>query len=211
MTYYFLTKYANVELHTISPYFNLNSPNKILQIFDWAFFGRFLLIFLPLYTVNHYYWGLIDPKNYYSPFLAKYFNYFSVITSSILHTSNLFLHWLGISSLINGKIIYVINGKSLSMDVPCIGLGIMFFWIAFITAGASLARRKIAWCLGGLAAIWLINCLRVTILLYSLEKNWNIGRFVDAHDMFNYSAYAVILFFIWLESKSTSNNSVVLA
>ena len=95
------------------------------------------------------------------------------------------------------------------MDVPCIGLGIMFFWIAFITAGASLPVRKIAWCLGGLAAIWLINCLRVTILLYSLEKDWNIGQYVDAHDMFNYSAYIIILFFIWLESKSPGTNNDV--
>lgn len=119
----------------------------------------------------------------------------------------MFLHWLGISALVDGKLIYVINGKSLSMDVPCIGLGIMFFWVAFIIAGTSLAKRKIAWCIGGLIAIWLINCLRVTILLYSLEKDWNIGQYVDAHDMFNYTAYGVILMFIWIESRSTYNEN----
>lgn len=183
-------------------FFNLNSSKKISQVFGWSFFGRFLLIFLPLYCINHYYWGLIDPKNYYVPFLADHLNYFSVITSSILQTSNVFLHGLGISSLVDGKLIFVIGGKSLSMDVPCIGLGIMFFWVAFIIAGTSSIKHKIKWCMGGLGAIWLINCLRVTILLYSLEKDWNLGKYVDAHDMFNYAAYVVILMLIWVESKS---------
>ncbi len=189
----------------------MSTSKKISPFFDWSFFGRFLLIFLPLYFINNFYWGLIDPKNYYSPFLANYLNYFSVITASILHTSNVFLHGLGISSLVYGKIIYVINGKSLSMDVPCIGLGIMFFWIAFITAGSSATRHKITWCLGGVASIWVINCLRVTILLYSLEKDWNIGKYVDAHNMFNYAAYSLILILIWFESKNSRINKTVMA
>ncbi|MCY7421439.1 MAG: exosortase/archaeosortase family protein [Chitinophagaceae bacterium] len=188
----------------------LTASKKISQSFDWAYFKRFLLIFIPLYYCNLYYWGLIDPKNYYSLFLATHFNYFSVITASILHTSNVFLHWLAVNTLVQGKLIYVVNGTSLSMDVPCIGLGIMFFWIAYIAAGIKTIKHKIQWCLGGLAAIWLLNCLRVTVLMYSLENSWNIGQYVDAHDLFNYAAYSIILLFIWLEGKSKNENPSLL-
>ena len=184
----------------------LTVSKKILQSFDWAYFKRFLLIFIPLYYCNLYYWGLTDPRNFYSPFLAKYFNYFAVITSSILHTSNAFLHGLAFNSMVQGKLIYVATGTSLSMDVPCIGLGIMFFWIAYIAAGTKTLKHKIQWCAGGLSAIWLINCLRVTLLMYSLENKWNIGEYVDAHDLFNYAAYCIILLFIWMEGKSKNTN-----
>jgi len=167
------------------------------RLFDWKFFVRFIGIYIVLYYGNLLFWGIIDPKNYYSPFADKYLNYISLLITSVFGFSSMIIHFFGVDTIVDGRYLFIPNGTALYMDQPCLGLGVMFFWIAFIFAAKNPATFKIKWAIIGVLSIWLINCARVTLLFFALEKNWAIGR-LDAHDMFNYAAYVVIALLIWL-------------
>lgn len=177
-----------------------------------AYLVKFALIFIPLYYFNLFFWGITDPRNYYSPFADHYLNYISLITASILHTSNFINHLLGIHSVVQGNVIGVYNVASLTMEPPCVGLGIMSFWVALILPYKSSLKRRIYWCIGGVIAIWFINCCRVSLLMYSLQKNWNTAKYIDEHDLFNYAAYAVVLLLIYLFNTDSNrkNNELVM-
>ncbi len=171
---------------------------KIGSYIDLAFFGKFLLIFIPLYFANLLFWGLVDPNNYYSFFIDNYLNYFDWITATILHTSNLMVHAAGINAVVDGNLLVVKNSNILQMEPACIGISNMIFWIAFIFAGSNTVRYKIKWSLIGIGAIWLLNCIRVAGLLYVLEHNLISASNVDTHEEFNYATYAVIILLIWI-------------
>jgi exosortase/archaeosortase family protein len=78
----------------------------------------------------------------------------------------------------------------------------MSFWMAFILADNSRLKKKISWCLTGLAAIWFINCLRVAIILMAFEKDWKALTNLDQHTLFNVVAYLLIFFMIFLYHRS---------
>ena len=177
---------------------------SIYTFIDWKFLARLLLIFIPLYYINLFFWGITDPANHYSPFIDKHLNYIAAITSSILHASNVFNHIIGLPSVVNGNLIYVQNGAALQMEAACVGLNIMSFWVAYVLTGNTGFKHKLLWCATGIASIWLINCARVSVLLYSLQNNLDFTRYVNAHDMFNYAAYAIILVLIMVVKNYVS-------
>jgi len=90
----------------------------------------------------------------------------------------------------------------------CLGLGIFSFWTAFVLAQSLPIRKKILLTLGGIAGIWLLNCLRIGLLLVALEKDlkawkqsWSFIGKVNHHDLFNYACYTFILLMILLYYK----------
>jgi exosortase/archaeosortase family protein len=102
------------------------------------------------------------------------------------------------------------NGSIVGMAYHCLGLGVMSFWIAFIITAASKLKRKILWGLGGIAAIWLINCFRVTFLLMSLDYNWKDNSYLDHHSMFNLAAYSLILIMVYLYTSKNEKQALII-
>ena len=172
--------------------------------FDWQYFLRFVVIYLVLFYANQLFWGIVDPRNFYIPFADKYLNYIRLLIGSILGFSNQVIHLFGYNTVVDGLYLFKPGSTTLYMDQPCIGFGVMFFWIAFIWAAQSKStmRFKIKWSLIGLLSIWVINCTRVVLLFFALEKQWALARF-DAHDMFNYASYVAIILLIWAANANS--------
>jgi exosortase/archaeosortase family protein len=99
------------------------------------------------------------------------------------------------------------KSSGLRMVYRCVGYGVMSFWAAFVLANKSRLAKKIYWVLLGWIVIWIINCIRVVLLLTALEKNWSVNKYVDHHALFNIVAYGFIflLIFTYLYLDNPSN------
>jgi exosortase/archaeosortase family protein len=143
----------------------------------------------------------------YSSFLNEHVNYVSWLQTSIVETSNIIVHLTGINSYVGeGYTLYANNVPILFMANACAGLGIISFWLAFIIAQKNTVKKKINWCVAGVFSIWVINCLRISLLFIALQNKWQVNRFIDHHELFNLCAYCIIIMMMFLyhrESKKT--------
>ncbi len=177
--------------------------------FDVAYLLRFVLLFISIYAFNLMYVGLVLPVNLYSPFLDHYLNYIDGLRNTILFTSNQIAHAFGISSHIQHQFsLKVDHGTNLIVGDACLGLGVMSFWTAFIVADTTSLKRKLAWCLGGLGLIWIINCIRVAFILLAYEKNWKAVITMDHHTAFNILSYVLIFILILLYDRMKTGYSI---
>jgi exosortase/archaeosortase family protein len=180
--------------------------NRINKYFDVGYFFKFVSLVLIFYYFSIAYNGIVSTEGrHYSSFLDTYLNYIAWIRSSILHGSNIIAHIFGTDSLIVGSQLIKI-GKTIQVNIwlPCLGLGVISFWVAFVLIHNCNWRKKLIWCISGILAICFINCWRIALLLIALDNNWNESNFVDHHTLFNIVAYSFIIFLMFLY---TSNNT----
>ncbi len=74
----------------------------------------------------------------------------------------------------------------------CIGYGVMSFWLSFILANQLSLKRKIKWIVGGLLMIWIINVVRISLMLVAVNEKWQSPFNFDNHTWFNIVAYIAI-------------------
>ena len=136
-------------------------------------------------------------------FLRDHLNYIAWLRYSILHTSAVFTRLLGINCYVANEFVIRLSDKvkGLRMVYKCVGYGVMSFWGAFVIANKMQWLQKVCWTIGGWASIWLINCMRMTILLVALENNWPVNKYLDHHTLFNIVSYAFILLLISIYIK----------
>lgn len=176
------------------------------KLFDVSYSFKFLLRLAGLYLLfrlTNFLWiGLIAPGGIYSAFIDQYLNYVTFIKVSVLKTAGLMANVFGVSSHLIGNSTIKIEGASkLNMAWACCGLEIMSFWAAFTLADTTPWRTKLYWCLGGLFSIWLINCMRVTLLMIAMKNKWQNINSLSHHDTFNVAAYALVIFLMFIYYK----------
>jgi exosortase/archaeosortase family protein len=185
------------------------SQKSLLQYFDFRYFIRFLLLLLAFYFANRLFMEIGRPQGrLYSPFLRDNLHYVGWIRESILYVANLITHAFGFDTyMVDGKILKVVDGRSVIMARQCVGLEIMGFWMAFVLAHSCGLWRKVSWTVAGLFAICMINATRVAVLLIALEKDWQVITNIEIrHTMFNIAAYAcivVMIYFFYRQTKKT--------
>jgi exosortase/archaeosortase family protein len=124
--------------------------------------------------------------------------------------ASVIIHAFGINSSIEGsQVLKSTSGFGINLWLPCLGLGITSFWMAFIVSQKTSLINKFTWCVGGIAAIWFINCWRIALLLVSLDFGWESTQFIDHHGIFNIVAYglvvALVLMFNRQEQRKKTN------
>jgi exosortase/archaeosortase family protein len=180
---------------------------EVADYIDVEYFIKFVILFSCLYYFNLFFVGITQTGGLYFPFIAKHFNYVSGIQSSVINAANLIAHSIGISSYINSSFtIYNPDGSGVNMGWACAGLGVMSFWLAFVVSDKIDLKNKVIWALSGLFAIWIINCLRITLLLVALYSNWEDVHYIDHHQMFNILSYIVIGGMILFYQKQNSKS-----
>src|SRR5438128_1967844 len=98
-----------------------SSINKGYIIFITKFIGIFCLLYFGTLAVI----GLSTPESYYSPFVAHYLDYVSLLRSSLLHTTKTILAFFGFNTTYRDK--YTLMGEygGVRMVYTCIGYGVM--------------------------------------------------------------------------------------
>jgi exosortase/archaeosortase family protein len=177
-----------------------------VKYLDLNYLFKFLVVFLALYYFHIFFLGLTTPDGrFYSSFLETDLNYIAALRSSILHVSHVFLSFFHFNSYIEGTQIIRSSNAAVEVWLPCLGLGISSFWVAFVVAHKIAIKSKILWSVAGVALIWFINCWRIALLLLALDKDWYQNSLIDHHTAFNIVAYIVIGFMIFSFIRSTRN------
>ncbi|MBX3257762.1 MAG: exosortase/archaeosortase family protein [Chitinophagaceae bacterium] len=180
------------------------------RYFDVAFVVKFLLLFAAFYSANMFFVRTVTAGDaYYNAGIDRHFNYIRWITGSIMHSADFITRSLGFDTHVaDTKYFIASTGSRLVMAWQCVGLGILSFWLAFILANKMTLRKKIIWIVTGFLVVWVLNCIRTTLLMLALENNvkswkktWTIGKGLDHHDIFNYCCYILLLVLIYFFYK----------
>jgi exosortase/archaeosortase family protein len=176
-----------------------NIANKSLGIYLF----KFAFVFCILYYGTKLMIGLSIPGGYYSGIIQKYFNIASWLRGSLMHASSMLVNFIGFDSKIEGDyIIRIKHGTGVRIVYGCLGYGVMSFWVAFVFANAVTIKKKIVWIFGGCLLIWIINVLRISILLIAVNKHWKNSSNIDHHTLFNIAAYILIFVLIYFFDRS---------
>lgn len=193
--------------------------DNISEYLDIKFFIRFILLYLLLYYFTPFYVALADPKGLLSSQFINhhYVNYVSFLENAIINTANFFAHLLSLPSYViqahrsfyeSAPILKIDNGASIILTNGCLGLGVMSFWASFIISHDGQFKKKLLWTVFGVLVIFLINCFRITFLLYALQNKWQgIFEIIDHHTMFNLVSYCIIFLMIYSYSRARDGNN----
>ncbi len=192
---------------------SLTSAYKTVnRYFDISLVAKFLVLFAVFYYSNMYVVRLITPGESYNQFVDQNLNYIDWITVSIMHTSNFITQSVGLNTRVADTRYFIGENGRLVMAWQCVGLGIMSFWAAFILAHKMRTLKKVTWVIAGWLVVWILNCIRTTLLMVALESNvkewkrsWAIGKGLDHHDIFNYGCYILLLTLLYLFYKRRKN------
>ena len=147
--------------------------------------------------------GLTVPGGYYSPFLAEYFNYPSLLRYSLLNGTRLLVALFGFDAYLRDAYhVTMVNGRGVHLVYACLGYGLLSFWIAFIFANNGSFYKKIKWLVVGCSIIWLINVIRISLVLIATNQQWALPLTLEHHTLFNIIVYACIFLMIWLFQRS---------
>ena len=179
----------------------------------FLFIVKFLCLFTLFYYFNLFFISITSKEdNAFYVFLKRNLDYIDWLRYSILHSSEAFCRLIGIKCHVENIFTIRLDTKNrgLNMVYQCVGYGIMSFWAAFVIANNTSLPKKIYWLIIGCVVIWIINCLRVTVLLAALQNNWPINKYVDHHTMFNIVAYGFIflLISIYIKFDSPKNKPI---
>jgi exosortase/archaeosortase family protein len=164
---------------------------------------KFIICFCILYFGTLAMIGLASPGGYYSSFIYNYLNYISWLRFGLLYCSKLLLTIFGYKVFIEGAyVLKMYGGRGVHLVYSCIGFGIMSFWIAFVFANKVRWQKKVKWIIAGVAVIFLINVIRISLLLVAVNKNWSNRLTLDNHTLFNVVAYMLVFTMIYFFDRS---------
>jgi exosortase/archaeosortase family protein len=164
---------------------------------------RFLALFIILIEGFYLYVGIISTGGkFYSPFLAKYFNFPHWLTIVVAKSSSLFLQLLGYSVHQANPANISINGATgVTIVWPCLGMAPISLWIGFIAAHRYKTSYKLKWIIAGIGIIFLVNVLRIAVIALSYYHKWFSLEHFNAHTSFNILTYAIILLLMYIFIK----------
>ena len=176
---------------------------KILKKYPEALFLLKVLLLYCIFNYGSQAWiGITAKGGFYSQFADDYLNYIVWLRYSILKGADIVCSIFGYDVIIIGtKIIRFNQGFGVSMVYSCIGIAIFSSWAAFIIAYPSELKRKLKWLFSGLLAIWFINVLRISILLFILNLTKKSNNFEFHHEVFNAVAYGLVIILIYFYLK----------
>ncbi|MBL7703045.1 MAG: archaeosortase/exosortase family protein [Ferruginibacter sp.] len=152
--------------------------------------------------------GLSVPGGYYSGFVDKYLNFIPLLRDSLLNASKYFLSVFGYESYQSGPTqLRMVNGGAVNLVYSCLGYGVTAFWLAFVFANNGGWKKKLAWMLGGTILLYIINVVRISLVLLSNTQGWKFPFGWDNHTWFNIVAYAAIFCMIYLFDRTLKLHS----
>jgi exosortase/archaeosortase family protein len=160
----------------------------------YLFIIKFLLCFFILYLFFPFYRGLTGiGGRLYSPFLDHHLNIIEGLTRFLTSASRFFLEALHYPVYQkNYHSLRIGQTRGINVNPSCLGWGIMSFWIAFVFADRGTWRHKLKWMMIGVAAIYLLNIIRITLIAIAIHLHWKTITSLDQHQMFNIFSYGCI-------------------
>ena len=183
------------------------------MIFAKQAFIRFVLVFTFIFLVCYYgalfITGLAIPGKMYSPLVEKYLNLAAWLRTSLVLGTNLFVSFFNIETVrIDEYILRIPNANGIRIVYSCLGFGVMSFWTAYTLATHAFVSKKIIWLFIGLFSLWIINVLRISMVLLSGYRGWNFPLSLDHHTWFNIVAYLFIFIMMLIFEKNIKKTNL---
>ncbi len=170
--------------------FNLRASSR-KNYKEKFFVFRFLFIFLILYYFNLLFIGITgEGGKFYSAFLDQHLNYIRWLRESIIYCSSLILQLFNYDVIRMPYHLKIINGVRVGVGYDCLGYGLMSLHIALALSYPFKYKIRRLYLFGGLAVIYIINCIRIAAVGVAFTEFRNIK--IDHHFIFNVIAYFVI-------------------
>ena len=104
--------------------------------------------------------------------------------------------------------ITIAGSRGINIIWACLGLGVMSFWVAFVTAHTASWSYKLKWAFIGVILITGINILRIALIALGFHHHWMAFTAIDIHSSFNIVSYiAILLLSLWFVMKYNKNKS----
>jgi exosortase/archaeosortase family protein len=183
------------------------------NIFAEKKFVRFVAIFISVFLICYYgalfLTGITVPGGTYSSFVEKYFNIASWLRSSLILGAKAFLSILGTETIrVDDYVLKAVGGRGVRIVYSCLGFGVMSFWFAYIVANIASLKKKAVWVFGGLLFLWILNVVRISLVLLAGNKGWHFPFGWDHHTWFNIVAYMAIFAMIYFFEKSLKKDFI---
>ena len=181
-------------------------PGFLHELFkDKKFTGfvlKFLILFCVFYFGTELVIGLAAPGGMYSSLVDKFFDYVSGISNTLVYGTRWFMEILGYETYtLPNFIVRITGGSGVRIAYGCVGYGVMAFWLAYVLAAKGNWKFKLGWTLLGWFSLWMINVLRIGLLLLAYNKGWGMPLGIDHHTWFNIVAYSAIFYMIYRFEK----------
>jgi exosortase/archaeosortase family protein len=168
---------------------------------------KFIICFCILYFGTLAVIGLSVPGGYYSSFVSNYLNYVAWLRFALLFCSKFLLGLFGYHTFIDDiYTLRLVGGYGVHLVYSCTGFGIMSFWAAFIFANKIRWQKKAKWIAAGCIFIFLINVMRISLLVVAVNEKWPNRFGLDNHSLFNIAVYTLIFIMIYQFDKSEQKN-----
>lgn len=178
--------------------------NKPILLYLLKFTGAFCILYFGTLAII----GLSAPGGYYSGFVNKYLNFIPAFRDSLLMASKYFLSILGYETYQSSPTqLRMVGGGGVNLVYSCLGYGVTSFWLAFVFANTGTWKKKLLWMLGGAAILYIINVIRISLVLLANGKLWSFPFGWDNHTWFNIVAYLGIFIMIWFFDRSVKLKS----
>ncbi|MFT3679156.1 MAG: archaeosortase/exosortase family protein [Ferruginibacter sp.] len=173
-----------------------------------AYLVKFLFFFCLLYFGTLLWIGITTPGGVYFSFADKYFDYISFLRKSIIGGARFFLSAMNYDTVMEGEYnVRLKNGYGIHMVYSCLGYGIMSFWAAFVIANTGSVKKKISWVVAGFIIIWILNVLRIALLILARNNKTTIFNGISHHTFFNIVAYLFVFLMMYLFDRSLKNHN----
>ncbi|OSZ82604.1 hypothetical protein CAP35_04885 [Chitinophagaceae bacterium IBVUCB1] len=153
---------------------------------------KLLVLFGGMYAANHILTGLLVPGGYYSLWMDNNLDYVSALRHLMLKGGALIVSAFGYETKLSDYTLRIQGYGGVRMVYSCIGINILCFWVAFVAAFPARLKDKWIYGIGGLAAITILNMLRVAILVLIKTIPSLQHKQIDHHLIFNITVYAFI-------------------
>lgn len=174
----------------------------------------FLVVFIVLLQGFYAYVGLVSGGGrIYSSFLNHYANFPYWLSAFAAKSAAFLLQLLGYQVHQSSPVqINIAGSRGVIIAWGCLGVGPISLWIAFITAHRCKRKYKLKWILPGIGLIFLLNILRMAMIVLSNHYNWERIKHFNAHSSFNTLTYGVIvvlmIFFVRKFNRLPENKTV---
>ena len=182
--------------------------NKIKHEFQMKqfliFLFKFIFLFLLFYYGTKAVIALSATQGHYSSFVANHLDYVSMIKRSLIWGTRLLLSVFHIDTYqVNPFIVRIKDGVGVRIAHGCVGYGVYSFWLAYVLANSWKIKMKMKFIFVGLFLLWLINVLRISLLLVTMQNNKPMPLGLNHHTWFNIVSYVAIFAMIYGFERNT--------
>ncbi len=161
-----------------------------------SFLIRFVLSFLVLYLTGKVLIGIAAPGGkLYIPFFDQTFNPIQQYTNALRNGTLQILKIFKVEGYAYNSSSIKTSMVTINIGYSCLGIGIISFWQAFVTAHQQKLQQLIKWALLGTFILYLLNVIRISMLIIGTHLHfirWTKFDIENHHLIYNIITYVLV-------------------